>query len=152
MLKICLASDNHGDLDPIHRILNDNPACDYYFHAGDVMAPPEAIAPFVAVEGNNDWQFEFPKERIFEIGGHRILLMHGHRYTYSANLMVDKAKENKVDIVFYGHTHVFSDKILHGIRFINPGSCWHCRDMSGACYARVYLFDDGTIKVERIDL
>ena len=69
MLKICLASDNHGDLDPIHRILNDNPACDYYFHAGDVMAPPEAIAPFVAVEGNNDWQFEFPKERIFEIGG-----------------------------------------------------------------------------------
>ena len=152
MLKICLASDNHGDLDPIYRILSDNPACDYYFHAGDVMAPPEAIAPFVAVEGNNDWQFEFPKERIFEIGEHRILLMHGHRYTYSDNLMVDKARDNKADIVFFGHTHIFSDKILHGIRFINPGSCWHCRDMSGACYARVYLFNDGSIKVERVDL
>ena len=87
MLKICLCSDNHGDLSQIARILSDNPACDYYFHAGDVMAPPEAIAPFVAVEGNNDWQFEFPRERIFEIADHRILLMHGHQYTYSANLI-----------------------------------------------------------------
>lgn len=152
MLKICLVSDNHGDLHSINKILNDNPACDYYFHCGDVLVAPELISPFAAVEGNNDWDYDYPKQRIIEIGKHRILIMHSHRYVYSWQLMVSKAKNEKCDVVFFGHTHSFYDDIHSGIRFINPGSCYHNRDLTAPCYARVYILDNGDIKVERVDL
>ncbi|MBQ6493833.1 MAG: YfcE family phosphodiesterase [Erysipelotrichaceae bacterium] len=152
MLKICLCSDNHGDRNSIQKILSDNPSCDYYFHAGDSMLEESDIAPFISVDGNNDWQYDYPKERIFEIGSHRILLMHGHHYTYSDNLLADKTKENKCDVLFYGHTHIFADKTVKGIRMINPGSSYYNRDLSSPCYARVYLLEDGNIRVERIDL
>lgn len=152
MLKICLCSDNHGDIESIQKILSDNPACDYYYHCGDALLEPHEMSPFVVVAGNNDWGFDYPKEKVFEIGGHRILLMHGHNYVYSDKLMIDKAKSVKADVVFFGHTHSFTDKVMNGIRFINPGSTYYNRDLSKPCYARVYLLDDGKIKVERIDI
>ena len=152
MLKICLVSDNHGNVDCIDKILNDNPACDYYFHCGDVLLAPERIEPFIAVKGNNDWQYDYPKERVLAIGGHNILMIHGHQYTYSSNLLVYKAQEEKCDVVFFGHTHSFYDDIESGVRLINPGSCYHNRDLTSPCYARVYILDDGNIRVERIDL
>ena len=152
MLRICLCSDNHGDIDSINKILNDNPSCDYYLHAGDAMLDPSYMNPFAVVLGNNDWDYEYPKQLILEIGGHRILLFHGHGYTYSVNMLVEKAKQEKVDTIFFGHTHVFMDKYIAGIRLINPGSCFHNRDLTPPSYARVYILDDGSIKAERIDL
>lgn len=152
MLKICLCSDNHGDRKSLEKILYDNPSCDYYVHAGDSLMYPEELEPFVSVEGNNDYGYDYPKTRILEIGGHRILLIHGHGYTYSLNNFAQKAKENKCDTVFFGHTHVFTDLFHNGIRFINPGSTYYNRDGSTPCYARVFILDDNEIKVERIDL
>lgn len=152
MLKICLCSDNHGDMDSIYKILSDNPACDYYFHCGDSLVPPEMMEPFISVAGNNDYIYEYPKQRIVEISRHRILIMHGHHYCYSMNEMYEKARNENVDTVFYGHTHVFADKIYNGLRFINPGSSFHNRDFTAPCYARVYILDDNSIRVERIDL
>ena len=152
MLKICLCSDNHGDMNSINRILTDNPACDYYFHCGDSMLPSEEMEPFVSVEGNNDWSYDYPKDRLFEIGGHRIYMFHGTGYTFSKKLLIDKAKSVKADIVFYGHSHTFTDNEFNKIRFINPGSTLYNRDLTSPSYARVYLLDDGKVRVERIDL
>lgn len=152
MLKICLVSDNHGNVDCIDKVLMDNPACDYYIHCGDVMVHEGRIAPFAAVCGNNDWAFDYPMQKIMELGGHRILVMHGHQYVYSWKSMVEKAKKEKCDVVFFGHTHSFYDDIHNGIRFINPGSCHYNRDMTSPCYARVFILDDGSIKVNRVDL
>ena len=152
MLKICLCSDNHGDMSSINKILTDNPACDYYFHCGDSMLPPEEMEPFVSVEGNNDWSYDYPKDRLFEIGGHRIYMFHGTGYTFSKKLLIDKAKSVKADIVFYGHSHTFADNEFNKIRFINPGSTLYNRDLTSPSYARVYLLDDGKVRVERIDL
>jgi len=152
MLKICLCSDNHGDMDSIKKILSDNPACDYYLHAGDSLVPPEMLAPFASVEGNNDWNYDYPKKRNMEIGGHKILLLHGHGYTFSMDTFVRKAKQEHADTVFFGHTHIFMDQTYNGIRFINPGSCFYNRDLTNPCYARVYILEDGRIYCERIDL
>ena len=152
MLKICLSSDNHGHMDGIHKILSDNPACDYYFHCGDSMVEPKLLSPFISVEGNNDWYYEYPKDRLLNIGGHTIYIFHGTGYTFSQNLMLEKAKSVKADIVFFGHTHIFIDEIYDNIHFINPGSTYYNRDLSGPCYARVYLLDDGRVHVERVDL
>lgn len=152
MLKICLCSDNHGDRSSIQKVLNDNPACDYYIHCGDSLMYPEELSPFCSVEGNNDYDLDYPKERILEIGGHKILLIHGHGYTYSLNTFAQKAKRNNCDMVFFGHTHVFTDLFHNGVRFINPGSTYYNRDGSTPCYARVYILDDNEVRVERIDL
>ena len=151
MLKICVASDNHGDDTSIRKILSDNPACDYYFHLGDSMRDPKEIEPFISVKGNNDWYYDYPKQRIIELEGHRILLLHGDGYTYSMNSFVFKAQSHNADIVLFGHTHVFCDELIGGIRFINPGSCWRNRDLTAPCYARLYL-DKDNVRVQRIDL
>lgn len=151
MLRLCVISDNHGTSTPIKKILSDNPACDYYFHLGDSNMTDKDLEPFISVLGNCDY-FDFPKQRIIEIADHRILLIHGNGYTWSMNIFADKAKEEKVDTVFFGHTHIFTDDYYNGIRFINPGSCYNNRDLTPPCYAIITIDDDGLIKAERINL
>lgn len=152
MLKILLVSDNHGDYESIEKILGDNPACDYYFHCGDACLPPEDMKPFLVVRGNNEWTPEFPKQHIISIKGHRILLMHGNGYTFSKKTLVSKAREENCDTVFYGHTHIFNDELVDGIRLINPGSCYYNRDYKAPCYAQVFIDDECNIFVNRKEI
>lgn len=151
-IRICVCSDNHGNLESIERIKNDNPKCDYYFHLGDSHFDEKTLSPFISVEGNNDWESDFPRQRIIEIKNHRILLIHGDGYTYAVSGLANKAKHENCDVIMFGHTHEFFDEEYKGIRLINPGSCFHNRDLSNPSYAIVTIDNDGTIKVERIDL
>ena len=149
MLRICLASDNHGNMEAIYRILSENQQCDYYLHCGDACADPEDMSPFACVKGNNDWDTDYPRIRIFETRFHRIMMIHGDGYTYFLNRLAKKAKEEKCNIVFYGHTHTFKDEYIDGVRLINPGSCSYNRDFSTPCYAIVTINDDGNMIVEK---
>ncbi len=151
-IRICACSDNHGDYDVIEKIKNDNPNCDYYFHLGDSSLNEKALEPFISVEGNNDWESFYPKKRIIEIQNHKFLLAHGHGYTYSLGTLSQKAKQENCDVFIFGHTHSFVDIEYDGIRLINPGSCWHNRDLSEPCYAIIVINEDGTIDVERINI
>lgn len=152
-IRICVCSDNHGDTQSLDKIKNDNPCCDYYFHLGDSHFNQDKLKPFISVEGNNDWEDEeFPRQRIIEIGNHRILLIHGDGYTYAISSLTNKAKHENCDVIMFGHTHEFFDEEYKGIRLINPGSCLHNRDFSSPCYAIVTIEDNDTINVERIDL
>lgn len=145
-------SDNHGDVYSLKKILSDNPACDYYIHCGDSSMSAEQIKPFISVKGNNDWQFDYPKERVLNMGNHNIYVMHGHNYTYSYMMLTEKAKASNCDVLFYGHTHLFSDEVFNGIRMINPGSSSYNRDFSEPCYAIVTINDDDSIDVKRVNL
>ena len=152
MLRICLCSDNHGDIDSIKRILNDNPTCDYYLHCGDACVEPEYMSPFACIKGNNDWDLDYPKERILDIANHKILMIHGDGYSFFKDRLAYKAKQDNCDVVFYGHTHTFKDEEIGGVRMINPGSCSYNRDYSCPCYAIVTIDDLGNIEVKRINL
>lgn len=152
MLRICLCSDNHGDNEVIAKILEDNFACDYYIHAGDSMSDEEGMSPFVSVLGNCDQYGSFPKERILEIGGHRILLIHGNGYAEFSSYFSEYARNKGCDTVFFGHTHRFFDKEIDGVRFINPGSCHYNRDGSLPSYAIITIDDNGFIYCKRIDI
>lgn len=152
MLKICLCSDNHGDIDSLNKIKNDNPACDYYIHCGDSCIPVEELKPFISVKGNNDYEFDYPKQRIVQIGGHKILVSHAHHYTFSLNALSTLAKNNGCDVIFFGHTHEYLDEECNGIRLINPGSTFYNRDWSNPCYALVTIDDNGIIKAKRVNL
>lgn len=151
-IKICVCSDNHGDIDSINKIRQDNPNCDYYFHLGDSHFDEYDLRPFISVEGNNDWDSNFPRQRIIEIKNHKILLLHGDGYTYAISGLVNKAIHENCDVIMFGHTHEFMDETYKNIRIINPGSCFHNRDLSKPCYAIVTIDNDDKINVERIDL
>lgn len=151
-IKICVCSDNHGDMQSLETIKNDNPCCDYYFHLGDSHFDEETLRPFISVEGNNDWEGIFPNKRIIELNNHRILLIHGDGYTYAVSGLANKAIHENCDVIMFGHTHEFFDEEYKGIRLINPGSCFHNRDLTTPCYAIVTIEDNGTINVERVNL
>lgn len=152
MIKIVVASDNHGDLDSIKTILEENHNYDYYLHTGDSCVDPSFMVPFSCVKGNNDYFYDYPQYRVIKIDeNNTILMIHGHQFIYNKDKAISMAKENYCNIVLYGHTHVFNDEMIDGIRLINPGSCYYNRDRSEPCYARIYI-DNNIIKVERINL
>lgn len=151
-IRICVCSDNHGNIESIEKIKQDNPNCDYYFHLGDSHFNEKMLHPFISVCGNNDWESNFPRQRIIEINTHRILLIHGDGYTYAISGLANKAIHENCDVIMFGHTHEFMDEEYKNIRLINPGSCFHNRDMTTPCYAIVTIDDNDRINVERIDL
>ena len=56
------------------------------------------------------------------------------------------------DVVFFGHTHRFTDVREDGIRLINPGSCSHNRDGSPPSFGLLTFEDDGKIDLKRYNI
>lgn len=152
-MKIVLCSDNHGNISQLKRILNDNQKADYYLHCGDSQMNDVDLRPFVSVKGNNDYGSYFPDFKVFEILNHRILMIHGNRYIFmnSFILLAKKARELACDMVFFGHTHIFFDDYVDGIRMINPGSCFYNRDGSAPSYVTIEM-DETNIFAKKHDL
>lgn len=152
MIKIVVASDNHGDLDSIKQILNDNPNADYYFHLGDNCQEASLINPFCSVRGNNDYDTNLPDYRVIDIGdSYKVFLIHGHQFSFNFEGLIKEAKKKGCNIVLFGHTHKFFDSIVDNIHIINPGSCFYNRDMSPSCYARI-IIKDNDVCVERVNI
>lgn len=152
-MKIVVCSDNHYNFDVLDKILADNPDADYYWHLGDSEANEERdIYPFASVRGNNDY-LNLPVFKIFEVGGHRFFLTHGHRYLRSDFYgLYEAAVQNNCDVLLYGHTHMFSDYSYEGIRFLNPGSCRLNRDGTPPSYMIINIDDDHNIDVKRVNI
>lgn len=120
-MNLGLISDTHGLLRPeALAALRD---CALIVHAGDiggaeVLRGLEALAPVVAVRGNNDrddWAAGIPERRTVEAAGARLLLLHDLadlRATGSAG----------TDAVICGHSHRPCIERRNGVLFINPGS------------------------------
>lgn len=78
-----------------------------------------------AVRGNIDKGIQAEKEKILEIEGYKILLIHGNQIGYtrnSASFLIDK----EIDILLYGHTHHQKKEIVkvsgRAIYACNPGT------------------------------
>lgn len=114
-MKILALSDNHSK--DVCLNLND---FDYIIHSGDRGNFTSDKA--VMVKGNCD--FEGDKTLFLNIEGKKVLITHGDLYGVKEGLMRISlfALENKVDYVFFGHTHVPTFFEYNGIKFINPGA------------------------------
>ena len=152
-MKVVLVSDNHGDLSSLSKILNRHQDADYYLHCGDCELDLNNLKPFAPVKGNNDYRYDFPEFKVVEIAGHRIFITHGHRYIVLNSLygLVAKAKELVCDVVFFGHTHIYYDGEIDGVRLINPGSTLVNRDSSKPSYA-IIEFDGSKIFAKRCEV
>ena len=153
-MEFVVCSDNHGNAKVLSQILRDHPKAQAFIHCGDSEMSNEAMAPFVAVTGNNDYYYKFPETLVTQVGDIRILILHGHTMPYGSRVksMVALAKEKNCSVVCTGHTHVFMNEVIDGVRVINPGSLFYNRDGSAPCYCSVEFEGDTITNVKRIEI
>ena len=118
--KIGILSDTHGLMRP--EVMEILKTCDYIFHAGDVNKPEllDMIRPLgfiYVVRGNNDreWAEGLAKTLHFTVEGVEFFMTHNKK-DVAWNL-------GSVQVVIFGHTHKYQEKIVDGRLWLNPGSC-----------------------------
>lgn len=128
-MRVLVVSDSHGNVDNMVRAV-ERIQPDYVLHLGDCQRDMEALRrefPGLAMEGvpgNCDWGSYDQKERLIELGGVRILMLHGHTRNVKSSPMAAMyaAKEYGAQVLLFGHTHrpmVDNDGTL---LTLNPGA------------------------------
>ena len=128
-MKILVVSDSHGKVDNLIRAVElTHP--DYVLHLGDCQRDLEKLRqtfpmlPMEGVPGNCDYGSCDQPERLIELGGVRILMLHGHTRGVKSSPMsaLYAAKEYGAQVLLFGHTHrpmVDNDGAL---LVLNPGA------------------------------
>lgn len=123
---------------------------DLIIHAGDwmsldVLYELETIAPVEGVAGNNDgWDIidRFGHSKILTLEGHRIGIVHGHQgYKQTALNALDTFKDEAVQAIVFGHSHVPFNEVLQGVLMFNPGSPTDKRRQEKYSYGILTLTD-----------
>lgn len=129
-MKIIVFSDSHGNLSNMVEVI-EREQPDRIFHLGDYIRDAEELAwayPELTIDrvvGNCDWHSKETGEIILTLEDVRLLLCHGHAYGVKTGLggLAWHAKEQKVALALYGHTHVAKYSHKMGVTLLNPGSC-----------------------------
>ncbi|MFL6283863.1 MAG: metallophosphoesterase family protein [Pyrinomonadaceae bacterium] len=115
-------SDTHGLLRP--EAVGALKGSELIVHAGDIGGPDviealRAIAPVVAVRGNNDrgeWAEEFPVYDVVEVGAVFVYVLHDLK---ELDLSPEAAGFR---VVVSGHSHKPLAEERRGVLYLNPGS------------------------------
>lgn len=129
MYKLVVISDIHGDVVRLERLLPIINAADYLVFCGDGIKDILRVrglitVPIVCVKGNCDFVSDITELATTKFGDTRVLITHGHRFgtKQSVNLLIGEAIKKHCNLVFFGHSHVYFDRIENGIHLINPGA------------------------------
>jgi putative phosphoesterase len=128
-MRIGLVSDTHGHVEP--KLAGLFARCDAIVHAGDVVAPAilevlGAVAPVIAVRGNNDEGTalaRLPELALVPLGALTALVVHdlGRRERPKPPASAVLATR-RPEIVVHGHSHRPAVAVVGGTLFVNPGS------------------------------
>lgn len=145
MSLVGIISDTHGRISD--EALEALAGVDVIIHAGDigsldVLMELEAIAPTIAVLGNNDHNVDYGpgvnENATQVIDGVRLFVSHYPKDVERA------AESGEYDLAIHGHTHVPRDEVRGECRIINPGGAFRPRGGSKRSLALVEL-EDGRI-------
>lgn len=144
--RVGIISDTHGLLRP--EVLDILKNCDCILHAGDVNKPEildtlRLMGNIYVVRGNNDkdWAEGLAQTLTFSIEGVKFFMVHNKK---------DVAWElGDTDIVVFGHTHKYFEKIIDGRLWLNPGSCGR-RRFDQEITMVVMEIEDGKYTVEKV--
>jgi uncharacterized protein len=122
MPRIGVISDTHGLVRP--QALRALAGADLIVHAGDVGSPDvlealRAVAPVVAVRGNNDrgtWAAALAETEVVETDGRSLYVLHDLK-----ELDLDPRVAG-FDAVIAGHSHQPRIERRDGVLYLNPGS------------------------------
>jgi putative phosphoesterase len=139
MPRIGVISDTHGLVRP--EALRALRGADLIVHAGDVGAPEvlealRAVAPVVAVRGNNDrgrWARALAETEVVERGGRALYVLHDLH-----ELDVDPRAAG-YHAVIAGHSHQPRVEHRDGVLYLNPGSAGPRRFRLPICVARLQI-------------
>ncbi len=134
-MKIGVISDTHiqNRNEHVPRIILDVfRQMDMVFHAGDMVdlrvidELKSACPKVIAVAGNMDQEAvrnKYPTKEIIEVMGYKIGLMHGCGSPLNlVEVLKNAFKEDKPDIIVFGHSHKPMNEFIDNVLFFNPGS------------------------------
>ncbi|HCC01548.1 MAG TPA: metallophosphoesterase [Ruminococcaceae bacterium] len=129
-MRMLVVSDTHRDQWALQKAILSQPKADVVVHLGD--GQPEAEEEkrafpgkqFYLVRGNCDWGSKLPAHLLLELGGKKIFLTHGYAENVKFGLdeVICAAREQKADILLFGHTHEALTDYVDGLYIMNPGS------------------------------
>jgi uncharacterized protein len=146
-----IISDTHGLLRP--EAVNALEGTDLIIHAGDigtreVLEALHAIAPVVAVRGNNDkgdWAQALPETEVVEVGAIALYVLHDVN-----ELDLDPLTAG-FHAVISGHSHRPAIAKRQGVLFVNPGSAGPRRFKLPVSLARLVIHA-GAIEAQLVEL
>ncbi len=156
MRRYLVCSDIHGFLENFITALEREKNIDAVIAAGDIEMKTRELReaagklPCYIVRGNCDYYLsrELPDELIVSEGDHRILVTHGHLYGVPRiGRIRAKAKQLKCDMIIFGHTHQYLERMIDGIMFLNPGSLKGRPEWKTQTYMLIDFNDDGSIDI-----
>lgn len=129
-MRILVVSDTHGQAINLRQVLLSQPKAEVVIHLGDgendlaMLKPHFADKTFLQVRGNCDWGSSLPESATFSVGDKKIFYTHGHNYGVKSGLytVVCAAREQKADILLFGHTHTAITDYDDGLHIMNPGA------------------------------
>ena len=155
MHKVGILSDTHDLLRP--EVLDTLKGCEVILHAGDIckqriLDQLGELAPVKAVRGNADSdelvhqtapsdamaeaQTEHIPETLLEnVCGLNIFMVHNKKF-------IPKDLTG-IDLVIYGHSHKYEDKVVDEVHYLNPGSCGPRRFHQEITLALLWIPDAG---------
>ena len=148
-MRVGILSDTHGLLRlQVKDVLK---TCDVILHGGDInreaiIKELEAFAPLYVVRGNNDkeWAEGMPEELSFSLEGVSFYMVHNKKGASHEGV-------SGADVVVYGHSHRYDERVIDGTLWLNPGSCGRSR-FGGEVTMAVMTVEDGKYQVEKIIL
>ena len=157
-MEILICSDSHGNTDNLLRMVKDHPDATHLLFCGDGLKDLRVLEEafprlvIVAVGGNCDGFSlftEVPTERLFSLGGVKILLMHGHTHGVKdggTDRLFRYAVAQGADLLLFGHTHLPLEKQeeIEGksVALFNPGSIGK-RELFGYSYGVLTIQENG---------
>lgn len=122
-MRLGLLADTHGLLRPEARAFLIG--ADYIVHGGDVggadiLDELAALAPLIAVRGNNDkgaWAARLEESELIRVGNVFLYVIHNLE-----ELDIDPGAAG-VSVIVSGHSHKPRIEERAGILYVNPGSC-----------------------------
>lgn len=150
-LRVGLVADTHGLLRPAARAFLVG--CDYIVHGGDVGAAEildelAALAPLIAVRGNNDtqpWAAHLPATELIRVGSIFVYVIHD-----LAQLDIDPEAAG-VRVIVSGHSHRPKIEERGNVLYVNPGSCGPRRFRLPISIGEIVVSGDGA-KARVVDL
>jgi len=150
-LRVGLVSDTHGLFRPEARAFLIG--CDYIIHGGDIGRPEileqlAAMAPLIAVKGNNDtqpWAARLRETEMIRVGNVFVYVIHN-----LAELDIDPGAAGAC-VVVSGHSHQPTLEERDGIMYVNPGSCGPRRFKLPMCAGEI-MVSGSAVSARIVDL
>ncbi|RFU64205.1 metallophosphoesterase family protein [Bacillus sp. V59.32b] len=159
-MKIVIISDTH--MPKMAKKLPDSlveglKGADLIIHAGDwqTLDVYDELSQYTTVEGvsgnvdGTDIKEKFGEKIILELNGKRIGVVHGHgKKGTTEKRAIDAFKDEHMDMIIFGHSHIPVKKEMDGVLLLNPGSPTDKRRQPRFSYGLMYITD--TIHVEHV--